>query len=130
MGKREWHLALGAAVFLGAIAVVYWVWSGEWSGTVMLAFGGFAYGLLTLFMLVQWLRRHMVPRSEDRLDANPEDGEGEIGFFPGNSMWPAAMGVGAVAIAIGLAFGKWFWVIGIALFVGAVIGFAVEAESH
>lgn len=130
MGKREWLLALGASAFLFAIAIVYWVWSGEWSGTVMLTFGGLAYGLLFLFMLVQWFRRHREPRAEDRLDANPEDGEGEIGFFPGNSMWPPAMGIGAVAIAIGLAFGKWFWVIGIALFAGAIIGFAVEAESR
>jgi hypothetical protein len=130
MGKREWHVTVGAAIFLGTLAVIYWVWSGEWSGTAMLAFGGFAYGLLGLYLLVQWLRRHMVPRAEDRPDANLEEGQGEVGFFPGNSMWPPAMGVGAAAIAAGLAFGKWFWVIGIALLVGAIIGFAVEAESH
>ena len=130
MGKKEWHLSLGAAAFLGATGIVYWVWSGEWSGTVMLGFGGFAYTLLFLFIMVQWLRRHRVPRVEDRLDATPEDGEGEIGYFPGNSIWPVAMGVGAVGTAIGAAFGKWFWAIGIILLIGALIGFAHEAESH
>jgi len=130
MGHREWHLALGASVFLGVTALVYWLWSGEYSGTIMLLFGGCAYGLLSLFILIQWLRRQRVPRPEDRLDANPEDGEGEIAYFPHNSIWPAAMGLGAIVIAIGLAFGKWFWAIGIALFIGALIGFTVEAESR
>ena len=40
------------------------------------------------------------------------------------------MGLGGVSLAIGLAFGKWFWAIGAILLVGAIIGFAVEAESR
>ena len=128
--KHEWHLALGTAVFLGIVAIVYWAWSGEYSGTVMLTFGGFAYAIMFGFILLQYLRRHRTPRAEDREDASPEDGEGEIAFFPGNSIWPVAMGVGAVSLAIGLAFGKWFWAIGGILLLGAIIGFAVEAESR
>ncbi|MGH9104276.1 MAG: aa3-type cytochrome oxidase subunit IV [Acidimicrobiales bacterium] len=128
--KREWHLALGVTIFLGVVAIIYWAWSGEFSGTVMLGFGGGAYALIFLFFLVQFSRRHGVPRAEDRPDANPEDGEGEVAFFPGNSIWPVAMGVAAVSLATGLAFGKWFWAIGLILLIGAIIGFAVEAESH
>jgi hypothetical protein len=128
--KHEWHLALGTAVFLGVVAVIYYAWSGETSGSVLLLFGGCAYALMFGYIILQWLRRKKLPRAEDRVDANPEDGAGEIGFFPGNSMWPAAMGIGAVSLAIGLAFGKWFWVIGGILLFGAIIGFAVEAESR
>ena len=128
--KHEWHLALGTSLFLGTIAVIYLAWSGEVSGTVMLGFGCFAYGLLFAFILLQFLRRKGLPRAEDRRDANPEDGEGEVAFFPGNSIWPVAMGVSAIALAIGLAFGKWFWAIGAILMLGSIIGFAVEAESH
>jgi hypothetical protein len=40
------------------------------------------------------------------------------------------MGLGAVSLAVGLAFGKWFWVIGGILLLGSIIGFAVEAESR
>jgi hypothetical protein len=40
------------------------------------------------------------------------------------------MGLGAISLAIGLAFGKWFWAIGGILLVGAIIGFAVEAEAR
>ncbi len=128
--KHEWRLALGTAVFLSAISLVYWVWSGEWSGTIMLGFGGAAYAIMFGFLLLTFLRRKGIPRSEDRPDATQEEGAGEIGFFPANSIWQAAMGLGAVFFAIGLAFGKWFWIMGAILLVGAIIGFAVEAESR
>jgi hypothetical protein len=128
--KAEYRLALGTAVFLAIVAIVYFAWSGEFSGTVMLGFGGCAYAIMFGFLFIVAVRRHHTPRAEDRPDANQEDGEGEISFFPGNSIWPAAMGLGAIALAIGLAFGKWFWAIGGILLVGAIIGFAVEAESR
>ncbi len=128
--KGEWVLALCTAVFLAIVGVIYWVWSGEVSGTVMLFFGGIAYALLFAFMLLVFLRRKRIPRPEDRNDAEIEDGAGEIAFFPGNSIWPVAMGSGAIALAIGAAFGKWFWAIGAILMLGALIGFAVEAESR
>jgi hypothetical protein len=128
--KIEWNLALGTAAFLGVAALIYWIWSGEFSGTVLLGFGGAAYSILFGYLLLQAFRRQHIPRVEDRADANPSDGEGEISFFPGNSIWPAAMGLGAVFLVVGLVFGKWFWVIGGAIFLGAIIGFAVEAESR
>lgn len=128
--KHEWHLALGTSVFLGMVCVTYWVWGGEWSGTVMLGFGGAAYAIMFGFILLTFLRRKGIPRAEDREDATQEEGAGEIGFFPANSIWPVAMGLGAVFFAIGLAFGKWFWILGGIVLVGAIIGFAVEAESR
>jgi hypothetical protein len=96
-------------VFLGLIGVVYYAWSGETSGTVMLIFGCCAYGLLFGFIYLVYLRRHKLPRPEDCEEANLEDGEGVVGFFRGNSIWPVAMGLSAISLAIGLAFGKWFW---------------------
>jgi Cytochrome c oxidase subunit IV len=128
--KFEYRLALGTAAFLAVAAIIYWAWSGEFSGTVMLGFGGCAYAIMFGFLFLAATRRHHVPRAEDRADAEQADGEGEVSFFPGNSIWPAAMGIGAIALAIGLAFGKWFWAIGGILLVGAIIGFAVEAESR
>jgi hypothetical protein len=128
--KGEWVLALCVSVFLAIVGVIYWVWAGEVSGTVMLFFGCFAYGLLFSFMLLVFLRRRRIPRPEDKPDGEMEEGEGEIAFFPNNSIWPVAMGLGAVGLALGLAFGKWFWVIGGILMFGALIGFTVEAESR
>jgi phosphotransferase system glucose/maltose/N-acetylglucosamine-specific IIC component len=128
--RHEWLLALGASVFLGLIGIVYYAWSGETSGSVLLIFGCCAYAILFGFIYLVYLRRHKLPRPEDRDEANPEDGEGVVGFFPGNSIWPVAMGLSAISLAIGLAFGKWFWAIGGILLLGTIIGFAVEAESH
>jgi hypothetical protein len=128
--KGEWVLALCTAVFLVITGVIYWVWSGEVSGTVMLFFGGIAYALIFAFVLVVFLRRKHIPRPEDRKDAEVEDGAGEIAYFPGNSIWPVAMGAAAIALAIGAAYGKWFWAIGGILMLGALIGFAVDAESR
>jgi hypothetical protein len=128
--KGEWILTLGIAVFLVVVGVIYWVWSGEVSGTVMLVFGCFAYGLMFSFMLLVFLRRKRIPRPEDKTNGTIEEGEGEIAFFPSNSIWPVSMGLGAVGLALGLAFGKWFWVIGAILMFGALIGFATEAESR
>ncbi len=128
--KGEWILTLGIAVFLVIVGVIYWVWSGEVSGTVMLIFGCFAYGLMFSFMLLVFLRRKRAPRPEDKRDGTMEEGAGEIAFFPSNSIWPVSMGLGAVGLALGLAFGKWFWIIGGILMFGALIGFATEAESR
>jgi hypothetical protein len=128
--KHEWALALGASVFLALIAVLYYAWSGETSGSVMLIFGCLAYALLGGFLLLVFLRRHHIPRPEDQPDATVQDNAGEIGFFPNNSIWPVAMGLSAISLAVGLAFGKWFWAIGAILLLGTIIGFAVEAESR
>lgn len=128
--KSEWILALCTAAFLGIVGLVYWVWSGEISGTVMLVFGCLAYGLMFSFMLLVFLRRKGTPRAEDKRDAEIAEGEGDVAFFPNNSIWPVAMGTGAVSLAIGLAFGKWFWTIGAILMFGALIGLSNEAESR
>ena len=128
--KSEWFLALCTSVFLLIVGLIYWIWSGEVSGSVMLVFGCLAYGLMFLFMLTVFFRRNRIPRAEDKPDGTMEEGEGEIAFFPANSMWPVAMGLGAIGLALGLAFGKWFWVIGGILMLGALIGFTVEAESR
>ena len=70
--KHEWTLALGASVFLGITAVLYFAWSGETSGSVMLLFGCLAYALLGGWILMVFLRRGKAPRAEDRPDATQE----------------------------------------------------------
>jgi Cytochrome c oxidase subunit IV len=128
--KVEYRLMLGVTIFLAVVAAIYWFTSFEDAGTVMLVFGGAAYGILGLFLLLQYLRRHRIPRPEDRYDASQADGAGEVGFFPNASIWPAGMGLGFVFIAVGLVFGAWFWIMGVILVLGAIIGFSVEADAR
>ena len=96
----------------------------------MLIFGCAAYGMLFGYLLLQYIRRQRIPRPEDRFDATMADGEGEVGYFPNASIWPAGMGLGLVTAATGFVFGVWYLIIGAILFVGAVIGFVVESESE
>ena len=56
----------------------------------MLIFGFAAYGMLFGYLFLQYKRRQGIPRPEDRFDAVQADGEGEVGYFPSASIWPAA----------------------------------------
>jgi hypothetical protein len=131
--KLEYRLMLGVAIFLAGTGAIYEALietSSEVAGTVMLVFGGFAYAILFGYILLQYLRRHRIPRPEDAQDAKSEDGAGEVSFFPSASVWPAAMGLGFVLMGVGLVYGVWYLVIGGITFVGAIIGFSVEAEAR
>jgi Cytochrome c oxidase subunit IV len=130
--KVEWRTVLGASLFLGATGVVYWVLKNhptETSGVVMLIFGFAAYAMLFGYLLLQYVRRERIPRPEDRFDATNADGEGEVGYFPSASMWPAGMGVGMVFAMVGLIFGWWWLIIGGIFFFGSVIGWIAESEA-
>jgi hypothetical protein len=128
--KLEARLFLGASVFLTVSAIVYWFWSREQAGTVWFIFGTCACLMVSGFLYLQWHRRQGIPRPEDNEYAEQSDGAGEIGFFPAASMWPPAMGAGAVFIAVGTIYGTWYWVIGGVLMLGAIIGYLVEAEAR
>ena len=123
------RITLFAAVFVAGIAVIYWFTSYEDAGTTMLALAGAAYAMLCGYVYLQVLRLRGGPlRPEDDEDGSPP-GEAEVGYFPASSVWPPALALGAVLIALGLVFGVWFIVIAAIVVVGAVIGYAVEAQA-
>jgi hypothetical protein len=129
--KVEWRTILGASLFLGATGVVYVALKNhptETAGVVMLVFGFAAYFMLFAYLLLQYVRRDRIPRPEDRFDATQSDGEGEVGYFPSASIWPAGMGLGLIFGMVGLIYGLWYLIIGALLFFGAVIGWTVESE--
>ena len=128
--RLEARVSFGAATFLLIVAIIYWFWSREWTGTVCLIFSLCAYGLMGSYFLLQWLRRQRIPRPEDRDDAEMSDGAGEIGFFPSASIWPPGMGLGGIFLGLGLIYGTWYWWIGGILLFGSIIGFVVEAEAR
>jgi Cytochrome c oxidase subunit IV len=128
--KIEWRTVIGAAIFLALICLIYWAWSLEATGTTLLLFSGVAYLILGGFLIMVWLRRKKLPRPEDKDDGTFEEtAERPVDFFPSSSIWPAGMGLGVTFIAIALIFGNFYWLIGLPLFFGAIIGFSVEAEA-
>ncbi len=128
--RVEMRLCLAAGLFLGIVCTIYWFTSNEDAGTAMLLFSFAAYALLGAYLFLQWRRRKGIPRPEDNDDAEISDGEGEVGFFPSASVWPAGIGLGAVILAVGLTYGTWYIVLGLILVFGSIIGFVVEAEAR
>ncbi|HEX6394989.1 MAG TPA: cytochrome c oxidase subunit 4 [Acidimicrobiales bacterium] len=133
--KVESRIILGAAIFLGGTGAIYWATKNnptESSGVTMLIFGFAAYFMVFGYLLLQYIRRHRIPRPEDRFDASyaDPDAEGEISYFPSASIWPAGMGLGAVIGAIALIWGLWYLFVGAVIFFGAVIGFMVESDHE
>ena len=129
--KVEWRTILGASVFLGGTGFVYWALKNnptESSGVAMLIFGFAAYGMLFGYLFGQYLKRQRIPRPEDRFDATYADGEGEVGYFPSASIWPAGAGLGLIFGVVGLTFGLWYLIPAGILFFGATIGWVTESE--
>jgi hypothetical protein len=127
-------------LFFGLIGLVYWFWAYEDGGAVMLL-GATLLGFLPGSYYFFWYRRFhghkyffwgQIPvageRSSDRVDAEMADGAGNIDAFPGTSIWPFVMGMGAFMTVLALVFGAWLLFIGVPLILTALTG--VTAESR
>ena|ERR1700728_2517256 len=124
--RVEAILLLFLGVFFGIVGIVYWFWSYEDAGTMMLA-GTAALGFLPGGYYFYWHRR-MGQRVEDRDDASIAEGAGDINSFPGSSIWPFVLGMGAFLTVLSLVFGIWLILPGITLILTAAVG--VTAESR
>jgi len=93
-------------------------------GSAAIAMLVFMSGFIAFYL--QKTARVQGPVPEDRLDANIEDGDTEIGFFAPWSWWPFFLGLfGALAFA-SLAIGWWLFIIAFPLALVAIIGFVFE----
>jgi hypothetical protein len=128
--RTETRVVLFCSLFVGVIAAVYWFTSYEDAGAVMLLVAALAYAMLSGYLYLQVRRLADGPARAEDLDEGtvPDFGSVEIGYFPAASVWPAALAMGAVLTALGLVFGYWFLVIAAIFFVGAITGYAVEAQ--
>jgi hypothetical protein len=124
--KHESWLLLGLGVFFALTGVVYWLWSGENAGSVMLVASGFMGFVPGSYYL--WWSRRMHMRPSDDSHASIPDGAGFVETFPGSSIWPFILGMGAFCIGLALAFGTWFVVPAIGLVVWALLGAVTESR--
>jgi cytochrome c oxidase subunit IV len=119
------------AVFFALSAVLYVVWSiivygsPEPAGTVALTLCG-VLGAFIAFYVGRVYRAQGAELPEDRLDANIDDGDAELGFFSPWSWWPIIMAVGAALAFLGLAIGFWISFIAIPIVVIALVGWVYE----
>lgn len=112
------------AGFFAIVSVVYWFWSKDPTGTTALVL---TFGLCVLIgYYVLYTIRRVPPQPEDRSDADISDGAGELGFFSPHSWWPIAVAAGFSVFALGLIFGVWLSLIGVAILATAATGFLFE----
>ena len=126
--KTETKVVLFAAVFVAVISTIYWFTSYEDAGTVMLGMGAVAYAMLCGYLYLQVRRLRGGPTRPEDDDDGVVVGDVEVGFFPAASVWPVALALGVILVGLGLVFGLWFFVIAAIFIVGAVAGYAVEAQ--
>jgi len=124
--KNEAYVFLFVGIFFGLAGLVYWLWSHEDAGSVMLL-GTFLLGCVPGSYYLWWSRR-MRKRPEDNPDATLEDGAGVVGAFPGSSIWPFVLGLGATFVAAALVFGAWTLGVGLFLAVSALVGVVYESR--
>jgi hypothetical protein len=97
----------------------------EWTGTV-----GIGLAAIMSFFLAFYMNRSHFAQSgelpEDRLDAEIDDGDPEIGFFSPWSWWPIALAAGCTLCFLGLAIGFWICFIGGAVVAVTLVGWVFE----
>ena len=97
----------------------------EWAGT-------FALGLSAIFVsfVAFYLSRVHVAQGgelpEDRLDANIDDGDPEVGFYSPWSWWPILLAASAALLFMGLAVGVWISIIALGIGVICLVGWVYE----
>jgi hypothetical protein len=115
----------GVALFLTPVGAIYWLTAYERAGTVLLLAGAAFAGLVAAALLAM----AGAPGPEDRHKADMAEGAGELGWFPTLSIWPAGTGAGATVLAMGIVFGGWLALVGGALLVASLLGYALADRS-
>lgn len=135
-------------VFLAIVAAVYagWSWAvshaqvteyaqrvgpggiaagPEWAGTIALTLCAVLTGFIAFYVGKSYKAQNgELP--EDRLDANIDDGDPELGHFSPWSWWPIILAGSASLAMLGFAVGIWITYFGAAFTVIAIIGWVYE----
>ncbi|MEJ3403256.1 cytochrome c oxidase subunit 4 [Rathayibacter sp. YIM 133350] len=121
---------LSAFFILSAAIYALWTWadsgkSAEWVGSVGMTLGA----LLAAFIAFYLGRVHASQGGElpeDRLDANIDDGDAEMGFFSPWSWWPLLLAFSAGLGILGLAVGIWVTLCAVGLVLISLVGWCFE----
>lgn len=119
------------AGFFLAAAITYIIWALavdgviEWAGTVGMVLAAALAAFIAFYLTISH-RAQGGELPEDRLDADIDDGDSELGQFSPWSWWPIFL-AGALAITfLGLAVGTWLSFIGVPLVIVGLIGWIFE----
>jgi ribose/xylose/arabinose/galactoside ABC-type transport system permease subunit len=97
----------------------------EWIGTIAIGLSGGLVALIAFYLQVQFKNQGGV-LPEDRLDAEIDDGDPELGFYSPWSWWPLMLAAGAGIAMVGLSVGIWVALYGLPLILIALVGWTYE----
>ena len=117
---------VGIGIFFGIISLIYWFYSYEDAGFLMLI-GSALLGLLPGSYYLWWSYK-MKLRPDDDPDGTLEEAAGPVDSFPSSSIWPFLLGMGAMFAVLTFVFGLWLAPLAGALIVSAAIGVTVESR--
>ncbi len=119
------------AVYFYVLSAVYTVWAiidtgvVEWIGSIAIGLSGILATFIAFYLQVQ-LRNQGGELPEDRLDADIDDGDPELGFYSPWSWWPVMLAAGAAVAFLGFAVGIWVAFYAIPLALIALVGWTYE----
>lgn len=119
------------AVYFFILTVVYTVWSVidtsevEWIGSIAIGLSGVLSMFIAFYLQVQFKNQGGV-LPEDRLEAEIDEGDPEIGFYSPWSWWPLVIAAGTALAFLGLAVGFWVSLYAIPIVLISLIGWTYE----
>jgi hypothetical protein len=119
------------AFYFIVLTVVYTVWAVidtgvvEWIGSIAIGLSAVLAMFIAFFLQVQ-LKNQGGVLPEDRLDADVDDGDPEIGFYSPWSWWPVMLAAGAGVAMLGFSVGIWVALYAIPLVLVSMIGWTYE----
>jgi hypothetical protein len=119
------------ALYFFVLTAVYTVWAiidtgvVEWIGTIAIGLSGILATFIAFYLQVE-LRNQGGVLPEDRLDADIDDGDPELGFYSPWSWWPMMLAAGAAIAMLGFAVGTWVAFYAIPVVLIALVGWSFE----
>jgi cytochrome c oxidase subunit IV len=122
--KVAMRIALGLAAFVAVAAIVYYLMSSEWRGTVMLSVLAVSF-LYVALVLRGAVRGASVPPTPE---AMAEEEMAEAAVQP--TIWPFVISLAAVLVVVGAVVARWVLIPGLILLLGAGVGWIVDIKRQ
>ena len=119
------------AAYFAVLTTVYTVWAHiewghtEWVGSITIALSGVLSVFIAFYLQVQNKNQGgLLP--EDRLDAEIDDGDPELGHYSPWSWWPVSLAAGAALAMVGMSVGVWVAFYALPLVLIGLVGWSYE----
>ena len=147
---EELRFFLRTALYTAVIGLIYWGLSYEWAGSVMLAFVALATGLVVVVFFLAVRATHgpltgeaggpirrlslavgrLVGFAEPPGAAGAEPMAAGLEPIPLGSIWPLVAAAAVSLIGLGLVYGPWLTLPGIAVMAVTVWGWITQLDTH